>query len=215
MTTPGEALDTVAGSVAPPVGSAADLADANADADTDAARIDRAWALVAAVPDPEIPVVTLADLGILRDVRLEDGRIRVVLTPTYVGCPATEAIREEVLRVLAEHGLADARVEITLSPPWTTDWISDVGRERLRAYGIAPPHTRADGAAGPPGSAGTQTAMMREQPVTVLRAQPAHVACPHCGSRDTERLAAFGSTPCKALHRCRACREPFDHFKPY
>lgn len=173
----------------------------------DAARIERARALVAAVPDPEIPVITLADLGILRDVRLEEGRICVVLTPTYVGCPATEAIREEVLRVLADDGLADARVEVTLSPPWTTDWISEAGRERLRAYGIAPPHTMADGTAA--GEA------PREQPIRLVRAQPAGVACPRCGSHDTERLAAFGSTPCKALHRCRACREPFDHFKPY
>ena len=172
----------------------------------DAARIERARALVAAVPDPEIPVITLADLGILREVRLEEGRICVVLTPTYVGCPATEAIREEVLRVLADDGMPDARVQITLSPPWTTDWISEVGRERLRAYGIAPPHTMADG---------TAATTPRPQPVRLLRAQPAQVACPHCGSHDTERLAAFGSTPCKALHRCRACREPFDHFKPY
>ena len=150
-------------------------------------------AAVAAVPDPEIPVVTIADLGILRDVTVTaDGRVEVTLTPTYSGCPAVEAIEGDVARVLAEQGFADAAVRTVLAPAWTTDWISDEGHRKLAAYGIAPP--------GRCGAAGVATVEL--------------VRCPQCGSADTRLLSRFGSTACKALRACNRCREPFDHFKP-
>ena len=153
-------------------------------------------AAVAAVADPEIPVVTIDDLGILRDVAVtDDGRIEVTITPTYSGCPAVDTIRAEVQRVLAEHGFADAAVRTVLAPAWTTDWISDEGRRKLADFGIAPPGRRC--AAG----AGAVT------PVELVR-------CPQCGSADTRLLSRFGSTACKALRVCNRCREPFDHFKP-
>jgi ring-1,2-phenylacetyl-CoA epoxidase subunit PaaD len=148
---------------------------------------------VAAVPDPEIPVVTIDDLGILRDVTVaDDGRVEVTLTPTYSGCPAVDAIREEVERVLVEHGFTDVAVRTVLAPAWTTDWISDEGRRKLADFGIAPPaHCQAGGVAT----------------VELVR-------CPQCGSADTRLLSRFGSTACKALRVCNRCREPFDHFKP-
>lgn len=151
----------------------------------------RAWAVAAAVPDPEIPAVTLADLGILRGVD-EAGETAVVrLSPTYSGCPATAAIEMAVAAALAEAGIP-ARIERVLTPAWTTDWITPEGREKLRAYGIAPP------VAG-----GKAT----------LFGAPPEVPCPRCGAVDTARVSEFGSTPCKAHWRCRACGEPFDHFK--
>lgn len=153
----------------------------------------RAHAAAAAVPDPEIPVVDLADLGILRGVaRGDDGRIVVRLTPTYSGCPATLAIRLAVETALADTGIVGARVETVLSPAWSTDDITAEGRSKLRAYGIAPPV----------GKAGRAALFGLEQAV-----------CPRCGSANTEQISAFGSTPCKSLWRCRACREPFDQFK--
>ena len=139
------------------------------------------WAVLEQVPDPEIPAVSLVDLGIVREVRPE----RVVLTPTYTGCPATLVIETMVRAALDEAGFRDVRIETTLSPPWTTDWISEAGREKLRAYGIAPPVP-----------AGTRD-----------------VHCPQCGSAETQEISRFGSTPCKALWRCRSCLEPFDLFK--
>lgn len=169
---------------------------------TDDLLVERARAAAAAVPDPEIPVVTLADLGILRGVHAERGRVVVTLTPTYTGCPATDTIRQDVLDALATAGIADAEVRVTLAPPWTTDWIGDEGRRKLRDYGIAPPARAGDTPA---------TAIVRLVP----RAANAPPACPRCGSRDTERISEHGSTPCKALYRCTACREPFDYFKPY
>ena len=171
-------------------GSAADL-------------LERARALAAAVPDPEIPAVTLADLGILRDVRLEDGTVVVVLTPTYTGCPATQAIQQEVRDALAAAGVAPADVRLTLSPPWTTDWITEDGRRKLREYGIAPPAHCA--------TATASESVLRFVP----RAAAAGPSCPQCGSPDVETISEYGSTPCKALYRCLACREPFDYFKPY
>jgi ring-1,2-phenylacetyl-CoA epoxidase subunit PaaD len=151
-------------------------------------------AAVAAVADPEIPVVTIDDLGILRDVTVaEDGRVEVTITPTYSGCPAVDAIRAEVERVLAEHGFVDAAVRTVLAPAWTTEWISDEGRRKLADFGIAPPGLRCH--------AGGVAA------VELVR-------CPHCGSGDTRLLSRFGSTACKALRVCNRCREPFDHFKP-
>ncbi|HEY6916656.1 MAG TPA: 1,2-phenylacetyl-CoA epoxidase subunit PaaD [Allosphingosinicella sp.] len=142
---------------------------------------DEIWAVLSEVPDPEVPAVSIVDLGIVREVAPD----RVVLTPTYTGCPATQVIEVMVRTALDKAGLEGVRIDTVLSPPWTTDWITDEGRARLKAYGIAPPV--------PAGS----------------RA----VECPQCGSADTEEVSRFGSTPCKALWRCRACLEPFDHFK--
>jgi ring-1,2-phenylacetyl-CoA epoxidase subunit PaaD len=166
-------------------------------------RAAHARALLAELPDPEIPVLTLEDLGILREVREQEGRLTVVLTPTYTGCPATEAIRDDVRRVLQEAGYPQAEVQITLSPPWSSDWISARGRRRLREYGIAPPAGVALQASGQ---------ILRFMP---RASHPQAIACPRCGSVDSEVLSEHGSTPCKALYRCRACREPFDYFKPY
>ncbi|HTZ43159.1 MAG TPA: 1,2-phenylacetyl-CoA epoxidase subunit PaaD [Jatrophihabitans sp.] len=150
----------------------------------------------AEVPDPEIPVLTIAELGILRDVRwAPDGGPQVVITPTYSGCPATEAIKADVLARAREVAL-DASVVVELSPAWTTDWITESGRHKLAEYGIAPPAHRGSG------------------PVPVQLGRRPAVACPRCGSTDTEVVSQFGSTPCKALRRCRACAEPFDEFKP-
>jgi ring-1,2-phenylacetyl-CoA epoxidase subunit PaaD len=152
-----------------------------------------ARAAVAAVPDPEIPVVTIEDLGILRDVTVaDDGRVEVTLTPTYSGCPATEAIRADVEQALADHGFADASVRMVLAPAWTTDWISEEGRRKLAEFGIVPPG--------------------RCQPAGVVTVEL--VRCPQCGSADTRLLSRFGSTACKSLRVCNRCREPFDHFKP-
>jgi len=152
----------------------------------------RAWAVAAAVPDPEIPCVTIADLGILRDVELMDGVAIAKVTPTYSGCPAVLAIEMAVEAALLDAGF-EARIERVHSPPWTTDWITEQGCEKLRAYGIAPPHK----------SSNSKMALFGE---TV-------VACPRCGSSQTSKISEFGSTPCKAHYQCDACREPFDYFK--
>ena len=161
-------------------------------------RTDAAWAVLANVPDPEVPVISIRDLGIVRDVRLQGGGLEVVLTPTYSGCPATEVIALSVEQALLDAGLGPVRVTHQLAPAWTTDWISEAGREKLRAYGIAPPS----------GKAAVGHAL---QPIHLMARQ---VPCPRCGSARTERLSAFGSTACKAMHRCLACLEPFEHFKP-
>ena len=161
-------------------------------------RVDAAWAVLAAVPDPEIPVLSLRDLGIVREVLDHGGELEVVLTPTYSGCPATEVIALSVQQAVDNAGLGPARVTQRLAPAWTTDWISADGLRKLREYGIAPPGQ----------GAGLAQA---QQP---LRFRPRAVACPRCSSGDTEQLSAFGSTACKALYRCLACREPFEYFKP-
>jgi ring-1,2-phenylacetyl-CoA epoxidase subunit PaaD len=161
-----------------------------------AADVTAVRAAVAAVPDPEIPVLTIEDLGILRDVRVgDDGRVEVTLTPTYSGCPAIEAIRADVERALREGGCAGAVVRTVLSPAWTTDWMTDEGRRKLTRFGIAPPGRRCAGAAAGAGAG----------------AEPP--ACPLCGSASSRLVSRFGSTPCKALRVCDDCREPFDHFK--
>lgn len=165
-----------------------------------AGRAARAWAVLDQVPDPEVPVLSVCDLGMVRSVDLTaDGTLEVVLTPTYSGCPATEMIERSVIDALDAAGLGPVRVKLRRAPAWTTDWISEDGRRKLREYGIAPPMPPADGAA----------------PIRIVRGA-AHPAppCPHCGSADTEQISAFGSTACKALWRCRACGEPFDYFKP-
>jgi ring-1,2-phenylacetyl-CoA epoxidase subunit PaaD len=158
----------------------------------------------AGVADPEIPVLTLADLGILRDVRYAaDGLPEVVLTPTYSGCPATEAIRQDVL---AQTQRIDprARVVIELAPAWTTDWITEDGRSKLHDYGIAPPR---------PTRTGPVAVRLGALPVVLGAADQAGPRCPRCDSTDTELVSQFGSTPCKSLRRCRNCAEPFDEFK--
>ncbi len=158
-----------------------------------------AWAVLDTVPDPEVPVLSLRELGIVRDVVVRGTAVEVVLTPTYSGCPATEVIAQSVLDAFTAAGCSEVSVSHRRAPAWTTDWISDSGREKLRAYGIAPPGPVAGGAS---------------PAVQALRLHPRSVPCPRCGSAATERLSAFGSTACKALYRCTACREPFEHFKP-
>ena len=156
---------------------------------------------IADIPDPEVPVVTIEDLGILRQVAVdEDARVaRVTITPTYSGCPAMDAIERHIVHVAARAGYA-CEVSTRLSPAWTTDWMTERGRVRLREFGIAPPAPPGERAGGASG-------------VVALTLQRRRVSCPQCGSSDTEELARFGSTACKALRRCRACREPFDEFK--
>jgi ring-1,2-phenylacetyl-CoA epoxidase subunit PaaD len=159
--------------------------------------IEQAWAALRAVPDPEIPVISVTELGIVRDVHvIDDGAVEVIVTPTYSGCPATEVIEQEIVSALKAAGASEVRVRTQLSPAWTTDWIDAAARERLRAYGIVPPGERSSGEA---------------QPIAFV---PRQLPCPRCGSTDTERLSQFGATACKALYRCRACAEPFEYFKP-
>ena len=144
---------------------------------------DALWELLARVPDPEIPVLSIVDLGVVRYVRrAADGALHIGITPTYTGCPATAAIRSATRAALDAAGFSAVLLEEVLSPPWTSDWVTPAGRAKLLAFGIAPP------AAAP-------------------------VRCPRCGSPATERISEFGSTPCKAHYVCSACREPFDHFK--
>ncbi|MFB8084800.1 phenylacetate-CoA oxygenase subunit PaaJ [Streptomyces sp. col6] len=151
--------------------------------------------LAGSVPDPELPVLTLEDLGVVRGVEMsEAGRVTVRLTPTYTGCPAIEAMSADIERVLHDHGVAEVSVETVLSPAWSTDDISTEGRRKLAEFGIAPPRPHDATSGGP-------------VPLTLS------VRCPHCGSTDTELLSRFSSTACKALRRCVACQEPFDHFK--
>jgi ring-1,2-phenylacetyl-CoA epoxidase subunit PaaD len=158
-----------------------------------AASTARVWRVLEEVLDPELPVLTILDLGIVRHVRYEDGRLHVGITPTYSGCPATEVIRRTVRAALDAGGYADAVLEEVLVPAWTSDWLTEEGRRKLRAFGIAPPAEPAASGRG-------------------LRPAPA-VSCPRCASLGTERLSEFGSTPCKAHYRCRDCGEPFDYFK--
>lgn len=163
-------------------------------------RVRATWKVLDSVLDPEVPALSVRDLGIVRDVVLRGEALEVILTPTYSGCPATEVIEHDVLAAIDAAGLGPATVTLQRAPAWTTDWISAAGRQKLLAYGIAPPHVLAAGEAVPVRFFGRRDA--------------ASVSCPRCGSANTERLSAFGSTACKALYRCRACREPFEHFKP-
>jgi ring-1,2-phenylacetyl-CoA epoxidase subunit PaaD len=170
----------------------------------------RAWEIAGAVPDPELPAVTVADLGILREITLDGDRLIVSLTPTYSGCPALHDMRREVASRLAAAGFAGAEVRAVLSPPWSTDLITADGRRKLAEAGIAPPRSRSAGPGGRP--PGTPRGTEGPVPLTLFAGGPP-VACPRCGSADTERTAAFGSTACKDLRRCRACGEPFEHVK--
>ena len=142
---------------------------------------DQVYAWLQEVPDPEIPVLSVVDLGVVRDVSWDGDACVVVITPTYSGCPAMREITQDIQQTLARHGIDEVRVETRLAPAWTTDWMSEKGREALKGYGIAAPA----------------------------------IACPRCGSRDTRMVSNFGSTSCKALYRCVACREPFDYFKTH
>jgi ring-1,2-phenylacetyl-CoA epoxidase subunit PaaD len=160
--------------------------------DHDDALRQRAWAAAAAVCDPEIPVLTIADLGVLRDVRIAHGVAEAIITPTYSGCPAMQMIALDIEVALERAGFAAPLVTTVLSPAWSTDWMTESGRTKLRDYGIAPPV----------GKAGRRALFGEER-----------VACPHCGSAATTRISEFGSTACKALYRCGACAEPFDYFK--
>jgi len=153
---------------------------------TDSAQL---YKLLSSVCDPEIPVLTLQDLGVLRDISIDDDNIIVTITPTYAGCPAMDAMRSDIETTLAQAGYQQVTVQQSLSPAWTTDWMSDDGREKLRAYGIAPPAATACGQ------------------------QAGSIECPQCKSADVKLISEFGSTACKALYRCQECREPFDYFK--
>ncbi|MBG6204222.1 MAG: 1,2-phenylacetyl-CoA epoxidase subunit PaaD [Roseibium album] len=163
--------------------------------------IDEVWSWLAEVPDPEIPVVSVTELGIVRDVRYEDETLVVAVTPTYSGCPATAVIDLMIEDKLREKGVADMRLERRLSPPWTTDWVTKAAREKLKAFGIAPPID------------GTASDGMSAKAARLSGQNSLSVACPRCGSVHTERISQFGSTPCKAAWRCKDCLEPFDYFK--
>jgi ring-1,2-phenylacetyl-CoA epoxidase subunit PaaD len=158
-------------------------------------RVSLAWTALASVEDPEIPAVSVVDLGLIRSVAAQaSGVLEVALSPTYVGCPATEVIRRSVEEALSSAGVGDFVVTTVLSPAWSSDWITADGRRKLAAYGIVPPEQ--------------SSSSMRD----LLRSNRP-IGCPRCHSTDTECLSEFGSTPCKSLHRCRACLEPFEYFK--
>lgn len=161
-------------------------------------RAEQAWAVLGGVPDPEVPALSVRDLGIVREVIDHGAELEVVLTPTYSGCPATEAIEQDVLAAIEARGLGPARATLRRAPAWTTDWISEDGRRKLRDYGIAPPGQ----------------VQSEQRPIRLFGREPQSVACPRCGSTQTERTSPFGSTACKSLYRCLACREPFEYFKP-
>jgi len=164
----------------------------------DEQRVVRAWEVLQTVLDPEVPALSVCDLGIVREVSAQERGLAIVLTPTYSGCPATEVIEQSVAEAIELAGLGPAQITLRRAPAWTTDWISEDGKRKLREYGIAPPTGNA--------------AAMQAQPIRIVPRQS--VECPRCGSAKTERLSAFGSTACKSLYRCIACREPFEYFKP-
>jgi ring-1,2-phenylacetyl-CoA epoxidase subunit PaaD len=165
--------------------------------------VDQVWAWLGEVPDPEIPVISVVDLGIVREVAVDDasGECVVTITPTYSGCPAMQVIAEDIEQALHARGLPHVRIESRLSPAWTTDWMSDAGKAALKGYGIAPPVQQVIDISG------------LAKGVKRHAIQPPEVACPHCGSMHTRLTSQFGSTPCKALYQCLDCREPFDYFK--
>lgn len=157
----------------------------------------RAWDIAATVVDPEIPVLSIADLGILRDVKVTAGQhVKVTITPTYSGCPAMDAIRDDVKTAFAKEGYTDVEVDLVLAPAWSTDWMTEAGKQKLQEYGIAPP-------------TGKSHAARHAGPIRLTMA----VKCPQCSSLNTKELTRFGSTSCKALYVCQDCKEPFDYFK--
>ncbi|HVE51087.1 MAG TPA: 1,2-phenylacetyl-CoA epoxidase subunit PaaD [Casimicrobiaceae bacterium] len=158
-----------------------------------------AWQALAQVPDPEIPVLSIVELGIVRGVTLEDEVVVVRVTPTYSGCPATDVIMADIVLALRDGGFAKSRVDIVLAPAWTTDAIAPEGKRKLKEFGIAPPGA----------------AQSRVDVSGISRLRHARIECPRCGSTRTALIAQFGSTSCKALYRCSACSEPFDYFKPH
>jgi ring-1,2-phenylacetyl-CoA epoxidase subunit PaaD len=164
------------------------------------------WERLASVPDPEIPVISIVDLGIVRDVELDElGVCIVTLTPTYSGCPATEVIAEDVRQALSDIGCTSIVIKTQLAPAWTTDWMNDETKAKLRDYGIAPPHV-----------AGVTSPFLHRIGLSAIGGlQKNKIACPRCASLLTETLSQYGSTPCKAQYRCLECREPFDYFKPH
>ena len=153
--------------------------------------------LLREIPDPEVPVLTIEDLGVLRDIKINGDEVEVVITPTYSGCPAMDTIRMQIRLALMEHGYMNNKITMLLSPAWTTEWMSESGKEKLKAYGIAPPNPK------------QQVCDDQEK----LFASAEAVQCPHCESWNTRRISEFGSTACKALYQCNECREPFDYFK--
>ena len=155
---------------------------------------EQAWSVLRTVPDPEIPVISVTELGIVREIRTGSGEVTVVVTPTYSGCPATEVIAASIRDALQATGAGNVHIETRLSPPWTTDWLAPQAAEKLRAYGIAPP--------------GAHTT---SQTIRFIAPSP---QCPRCGEKKTTRLSEFGSTACKAIYRCPSCLEPFEYFKP-
>lgn len=159
-------------------------------------RIDKIWQLLESVSDPEIPVLTVLDMGIVREVKNFGDGVEVVITPTYSGCPAMKSIEFSIIAELEANGIHPVKVTTVLSPSWTTDWMSEDGRKKLKAYGIAPPI--------PGTNAKRIEALFSEAP------QP---ECPHCGAKNTKLVSQFGSTACKALYQCQDCKEPFDYFK--
>jgi len=154
---------------------------------------EKIWKLLEEVSDPEIPVLSIIDLGVLREVHVRKDEIEIIITPTYSGCPAMQVIEKDILDKLEEHSIKNVKVSLVLSPAWTTDWLTESGKVKLREYGIAPPVNEVD--------------------KSVLFAQPVKVACPNCGSMDTRMVSQFGSTACKAHYQCNHCLEPFDYFK--
>ncbi len=154
---------------------------------------EKIWSLIGEVPDPEIPVLTLTDLGIVKDVKITDPGIEVTITPTYTGCPAMKVFEDDIVAKLKENGFENVIVKTILSPAWTTDWMTQQGRNKLKKYGIAPPVGSSD-----------KTSLQLEQRT---------IQCPHCDSMNTVIISQFGSTPCKSLYQCQDCKEPFDYFK--
>lgn len=151
------------------------------------------WNLLEGVFDPEVPVLTVVDLGVVRSVSVQNDSIHIVITPTYSGCPAMKVIEEDILALLKKHGHENVTIELVLAPAWTTDWISEKGRKNLKEYGIAPPADEVD--------------------KSVLFAEPPVIQCPLCNSKNTKMISQFGSTACKAHYQCKDCLEPFDYFK--
>ncbi|WP_085939087.1 1,2-phenylacetyl-CoA epoxidase subunit PaaD [Sinorhizobium sojae] len=164
--------------------------------------VEEIWRWLAEVSDPEIPVISVTDLGIVRNVAWKGETLVVTVTPTYSGCPATTVINFDIERALRNRGVESVRIERQLSPAWTTDWISAEGREKLKNYGIAPP---VDGTAA--------NGRLLKRVASLSGSSDLSISCPRCGSTETEKISQFGSTPCKASYRCSSCLEPFDYFK--